>query len=782
MKSLTTAAELRPAQAGSYVAWVGGSLEFSNEVFRYRTLYPAIILEGMGWKCRISQSPDEIAASIADFSAVVIASSLSQSVAALAATALDANVPIYLDLSEEIVGQLGDGNRSSELNVTFDTLVPSAAAIITTSPLSARRLADFGYTGQILEIPDCIESESLRRRACAWLLAQRRDSRAEARWRAPFRFATRFGRRVLRALRYPRRSMIDLETTLFNILHDDRHDEACSVLKTAVSPDVSRALRLDGKKILWFGAHGFPNSDDGMATLLRVAAELQAVYAIHPFTLVVCSNDKSKWQKLIVPIGIPTVYAEMNHRSVGALLAACQAVIDPRGQDNPSFDEAAKRAVLAITNGKRIVAQSRESLEWLATNNEPSEFFESLCAVLDDAPKQLQSDSHLQKTVEALFGERAVGERWASVFAQRRIPQSAYRASNGKKRPPKLVVCLNTPTDSPIGFAVFDRARALGIEAGMIVTAAACEGNPRIVADLIQRRVAPTVLDVAQSVSLDFRWLRGATALFCPSETSDPAHAVPHALTRLANAANIATFTAQHGLMNIGLTQRSETGIVIASSVIFTWQDPALLPEWVSEDLRQRCVGVGRLATVPDLSRGAGTKDEVGIYENLHWHLYPDDFRRQFLKGLEQLARSHPDINFTIVPHPAGRWSVNNRASIQWPPNLNLINPSNSVQAGQSGPERLGDFSLVVTTPSSIAVDAAIAGKPIAIWVPQGFDASYFAPLTLCRTVSDLSGFIESRGRQQKTLRESFLDRVLRRDGDPVSHAISVMFPEAPVA
>src|SRR5690606_19399123 len=92
---------------------------------------------------------------------------------------------------------------------------------------------------------------------------------------------------------------------------------------------------------------------------------------------------------------------------------------------------------------------------------------------------------------------------------------------------------------------------------------------------------------------LDARWLRNSDVLITAAETSLDAHRVAHALTTIANRNGLRTASIQHGYEAPGLTLY-DADADVASQVVFTWRERAALPEAMPEELRQRCIGVGR--------------------------------------------------------------------------------------------------------------------------------------------------------------------------------------------
>lgn len=193
--------------------------------------------------------------------------------------------------------------------------------------------------------------------------------------------------------------------------------------------------------------------------------------------------------------------------------------------------------------------------------------------------------------------------------------------------------------------------------------------------------------------------LRGFDAVVTASESSHPAHAGGHALALRARAAGVRTYTLQHGLENVGLGM-GEAG-EIASDVVFCWLTPAMAAD-APEAVRKKLVYVGRPRTAPN--QPAAVRYVVGVFENLHAERYSDADRMAFLDGFAALAGTGAPI--LLRPHPAGRWSRG----------LDLARwPNVSLGTSGSGPAAVASAERIVTTPSTVVLDAAQAGRPVAL-------------------------------------------------------------------
>jgi hypothetical protein len=86
-------------------------------------------------------------------------------------------------------------------------------------------------------------------------------------------------------------------------------------------------------------------------------------------------------------------------------------------------------------------------------------------------------------------------------------------------------------------------------------------------------------------------------------------------------------------------------------------------------------------------------------------------------------------------------WSARNRAAFpQWSSNLVMADPSDPFWEPFTAPSLIAAADLVITTPSTVALDAALARKPVAV-AAYGMDLPAFAPLPLLQSGADWIAF-----------------------------------------
>jgi len=301
------------------------------------------------------------------------------------------------------------------------------------------------------------------------------------------------------------------------------------------------------------------------------------------------------------------------------------------------------------------------------------------------------------------------------------------------------------------------------------------QARPRarfVVSSRVRRRT-PRIDELIAAQSLEPEWvdddallagkapdLRGVRAVVTATESNAPPHAQARALVDRANRLAIATATLQHGLESVGLTWFDEGhppgGVDFASRRIFTWAAVDRLHPDADADVRARCVAVGcpTIVTPPALDLpplAAGPV--VAVCENLHWERYSARHAAAFVADLVAAARRFPAITFFVRPHPRGRWLAKQPGgTLPRLPNLVLGDPEEKRHARYGGRELWPRVAAVVTTPSTVALDAARAGRPVAV---TGYDLELpaYAELPQLRGEAEWLDFV-ARATAPATARE----------------------------
>lgn len=779
------------------VGWFVTGLQIDVASVRYRGIYPAVALrdESLGEDRYESVFTDRLTgmrAHMADLSAIVVVKRLDNVVIRLTSEANDAGVPVILDLCDDVLDTDYRNDEHEVFKMTFDAVGSRMSAIVVTGETLKRRLIEYGVPEEKIQIvPDCIETDELiakarkiapskTKAAAATAVAQERDTATGV---------LAIGRRAASTVRRPRRTLkLGPKRALRRIFYGDPD----VVPAPQIVGPLQDALAIPGDTVVWFGSHGGPNSDFGMLALLGVAEELRRAHARAPFTLIVVSNHELKYRAFVEPLGLPSAYVPWSQVGCRQILARASACIVPQGKDRFSLMKSANRPLLALDVGAPVVAQPLESLELIADEIVFHDFEAGLVETLTNKALAQERRTRALEKAHKVFGVPATGRAWATVLNTAQ-PHRKVREWYGKTRvKDKLLVCINLVQDAPTGLRVHDEAIARGFDAGLLVSETAITDNRKLLQGLIDRGVAPTVapnegfLDTA-----NYRWLRSATALFCPSETSAQPHQLSHRLTRLANDMGVRTFTAQHGYENLGLTYRDSQhpDVSIASQTVFLWNHPSTLSADVDPGLVARCIGVGRIAD--RLEDGPGpqaVKDRlgltgpiIGVFENLHWKRYDKAYRSAFAANVLALgaALAPQGASVLVAPHPAGLWSARSNALSKNNQGVIVADIHSPQFTGLRAVDLICAMDGVITTPSTIVVDAAEAGVPVGVFTDPRGDMSAYAGAPQVPDLDAWKGFAQAAlaGNGARATPE-FLARA-RMEGDPLDHMFAHIFPSA---
>lgn len=324
-------------------------------------------------------------------------------------------------------------------------------------------------------------------------------------------------------------------------------------------------------------------------------------------------------------------------------------------------------------------------------------------------------------------------------------------------RRPRLIVLVDLVQDIDVLLPVLLALRqAGGFRLDIRVSRWLKRESPRTPALLAQHGLPFRWLRRSRVVAGDEPSLRGAAAVLTAAESSHPAHAAGHALALRARAAGVPSYTLQHGLENIGLTGVDAAAGSFASDVVFCWFPEAATPDELPQAVRTRLDHVGRPAPPGGWTPREAPAFDLAVYENLHWDRYCDADRAAFLAGLRAVA-ARPELKIVLRPHPAGAWGESLGLEFACFANMTLIGGAEARRSLGSLTQSPGLAARVITTPSTVALDAALAGRPVALAADGG---TLYTPLKVVNSPSDWLEFACSVNPMASGL-EDFKRRVL---------------------
>ncbi len=353
-----------------------------------------------------------------------------------------------------------------------------------------------------------------------------------------------------------------------------------------------------------------------------------------------------------------------------------------------------------------------------------------------------------------------------------------------KKTPLRIIILINRRQDVELLISIHDRART---REDLLVTFWLRKVFGDILPLLQEKGVVVDQLVSSEKLLLLSKELLQADAFLSTVENSSSADKLPYILTKLANAAGVSTYMMQHGFETIGLSYRDKfhgSDVKFKSKTVLTWGAIEELPSWVGADTLEKAIAVGcpqKLVTHTQNSIvNSGERHIIGIFDNLHWHRYDKKYRLAFIQDLREISEHRKEFHFILKSHPV---SVRKRSSeladaLKCMENVDVVDLLGKEGAHLTTPWLLSQSLGVITTPSTIALDGALAKIPVAV-TRYGLDLNYYSPLTLLDNFEDWQRFLDqltekTKYNQLKLNVELFLKHVLV-PGDPANKILNLM-------
>lgn len=317
---------------------------------------------------------------------------------------------------------------------------------------------------------------------------------------------------------------------------------------------------------------------------------------------------------------------------------------------------------------------------------------------------------------------------------------------------PDVLAILDLVQDLDLAVPVLKELekRSLFVEAW--VSKRLVDRSPRVLASLSAHKIPFQIVSAGAGELSKIAIPKSVKAMLTISETNLKAHRFAHALSASAKCHGVFVATMQHGYENVGLTysdaEHPVNAISFMADRIYIWGGMDTLHPDVRDEVRERCVPVGCpkpvAREVADLS-GAISPDAtvIGLFENLHWHRYDDEYRTAFLDCMVELAEAYPSLTFLVKPHHAGLWLTTRYLGERpFASNLVIIDAQAEPWEKFTAPQILGRLAAVITTPSTVALDSARQGIPTAIFAYK-MSLPNYEPLFMLRSKEDLMRFVQ---------------------------------------
>lgn len=762
------------------IGWKLASLNINVASVRYRCMLPVLALRKSGIVARVFSKA--LTDQLDGLACVVFVKSFKPEDYVLALEASRRGIPIVLDLCDNIFIERyfskHPGAQMTRVSDTFKEMADLASmVVVTTAPLAKVVRQEIASPCPIVIISDGIETESDLLLMAEILDSSRRKERL---------ISPKFGRDYVYKIRDHilvlknaelRWDIISLAYQFAQKKYKNFLNKIYRQIKTVIrSFDVpprfasqahARPVSVAGlPTVVWFGHHGATYARFGMLDLQDIRADLEAASREHPFELVVVSNSREKFDKNIGLFGLPTRYVEWSSEALAKELSHATVAIMPNARDDFSICKSSNRIVLALLSGVSVVATSTPASRELESCIVLDDFVGGLCLYLGDPERREADIKSGQALIQVLYGNDVIRDNWVRVIEN--VKQ--YKPPSGISISPVLLVVVQSQLDWLWLSPVVREALAQSMPVEVVLD----ERHPRDVGILshLLKELGVGFQVIHPDRFANFICPTSIRAVLCATESNLLPHRLAHLIAKHVRNLGIYTAVLQHGYESPGLTYHDSLHSIhkveFASERIYLWGEVELLHPLVPAARRDKCLSVG-------LPQGKLKSNEVkayktstliiGIFENLHWHRYKEQYRQFFITELRNLAMNNPEVRFMVRAHPSGRWSLCDEA-------LTLVNLQNVSFAPELRSAEESLYALfnkidgVITTPSTVAVMAAQAGLPTAI-VGGGLDLGMYKPLTELNQSKDWRNFLQmlsipSDARQLGELSSEFVTRVIR--------------------
>lgn len=739
--------------------------------FRYRSIWPSIALARLGHECLITDDPDQVPLDRATHG-IIFSKAFNQKSLELGWRAHNNDIPVVLDVCDNIFVPNYLGGTTGLLTVAcFRAMAEFASCILVPTQalgeVVRQQLA--GTTLQIHVVPDCVEQEE---DVCALLTQLQQSSSGHVKLSSNCTIALKTGRV---GLQRGRRTLSDylparlssrgsrmlslFKTALSNDLNANRAAVRARVARLAQSlpgslywrkpswPRLDKKCVANGmdahrKTVLWFGNAGKAHGNYGIPTVLRFANELIRINEQQPIELLIVSNNLPKFREYIRRLPIPSRYVEWDPISIFDHIRSADLVILPNSNDSFSRTKSANRVLLALSQRVPVVAEDFAGLELLRDCVACEDIYRGLKRYLID--EQTSSDlANAQRVLSEHFSIQRIGEQLSTVLQN--IEATDLRSK------PCLLFLFDLLQDVEVLKPVLNHFVSRDDWRVRVLASNWLMSQPDSPSDYFKSSgLLPIVLEREELLEGTPTSIEGADLVFLASETNLGPHRVAHHVANEAARKGIPAVTFQHGLENEGLTYFGENkSVKFASKKIVVWNELPNTMANISYDTREKCLPIGifrstESGAVPIALRNKLPCDRViGVFENLHWERYSDYFRSQFLHNLITTARNNKDCCFLVKPHPAGQWfALSDHVPYDLPSNIFTIDNTDEDWRHISGTQLVHFVDAVITTPSTIAIDAAIANVPVAV-VAQSLGAlDMYAGLDMLNNADDWNEFV----------------------------------------
>lgn len=499
---------------------------------------------------------------------------------------------------------------------------------------------------------------------------------------------------------------------------------------------------VDAKRIAWFGAARAANDEGGIGELLLAAGDLADLAEAVPVRLDIVGRSGRQARRLLKQLPVPVSFHHYTPWRVRGLVSHADLCVFAGGDGSDNLVQSPARAALALSLNVPVV-----------TATSPRPWVQAMRSALSGraaAHQELsaQPDPH-DHSSDAVFGAWQKAFQMAEAAAAR--PVGTRSIVIRPEQRVRVLFLLQQFQDIDLIVPVAEAASACAdLDVRVVVVSKiavpvsrrlqSISGNGGrvefwLAADLLENRIdtARVAADVAMTAS----------------EGRASGARLANAFVAASGKAGATCMTLQHGLDNAGLTYGPpiRPPNELKSDLVLIWGGPQRLTNAACAEVRKKVVPVGCPKRVFDGGAFAefplADRKTIAVFENLHWRRYDDSYRTRFVRDLVDTVIAAPDFTFVLKPHMGGRWFTRQQGNGRaLPDNLVMADPAAATWRRFTADAYLAHAAAVITTPSTIAFDAARYGLPTAV-VTYGISAENYEPILRLDLAEDWLAFVE---------------------------------------
>lgn len=171
-----------------------------------------------------------------------------------------------------------------------------------------------------------------------------------------------------------------------------------------------------GRRLLWFGNHGFSYAGGGMEDLSRIAPALALHHRRAPLRLVVVSNRWETYRRLARGWSWPSLYLPWSSANFQSALRESDVAVIPVQRNAFTLCKSNNRPASAFMHGLGVAADGLPSYEDLRAFAVLDDWISGLAVLMNNAALRARNVEAAQAYLTQTYSVSQVAARWAQVL------------------------------------------------------------------------------------------------------------------------------------------------------------------------------------------------------------------------------------------------------------------------------------------------------------------------------------------------------------------------------